>query len=127
MNDELLNEEEQKITERLEDESGAEKATADSEGAEDTAATDTKPAKKPRSPKKAAEAKVPKASTPPAASDAAEPSTAATKSVNAVGVILTRAKSFAGRGVSGVKKGVPITVDKAKAEELIATGLFEKA
>ncbi len=61
------------------------------------------------------------------APDSTDPSSADGKPQDVVNVILTKAASFSGRGVSRVKKGVPIPVDQKKAEALLATGLFERA
>ena len=41
-------------------------------------------------------------------------------------LVLVGAGSFTGRGVKGVKKGMPLEVDDETAEALLDTGLFEE-
>jgi hypothetical protein len=44
-----------------------------------------------------------------------------------VEIVLTGASSFTGKGVVRAKKDVPFFIDIAKAETLLATGLFARA
>ena len=74
----------------------------------------------------AEEIKTAQATTPPAPPKSNTAPKPASVSKN-VKLILTGAGSFSGLGLNHVLKGQEVTVDSAKADKLVAMGLFKKA